>query len=86
VGYLLSIKAAVNVFLLMVIIPILLKVWVRRNPESQVTANFFGAKASLLISSIGALCLGLAPELWLAIIGRNEPISERSTLTHHQQL
>jgi hypothetical protein len=86
VGYLLSIKAAVNISLLTVIIPILLKVWVRRNPELQVTANFFGAKASLLISFIGALCLGLASELWLAIIGKNEPISECSTLTHHQQL
>ncbi|KAF2175188.1 major facilitator superfamily transporter [Zopfia rhizophila CBS 207.26] len=68
VGYLLSIKAAVNVLLLTVVIPILLKAWLPRNSELQVTANFFGAKASLLVSFIGALCLGLAAKLWLAII------------------
>lgn len=67
VGYLLSIKAAVNIVLLTVIIPLLLKLWLKKFPGLQITADFFGAQGSLILSCIGTFYLGLAGRLWMAI-------------------
>ncbi len=71
-GYLFSVKATVNISLLTIIIPNALKIWLRRNPGSDVEANFFGAALSLLLSCFGVLCVAIAPKVWILIVGRDE--------------
>ncbi|KAL3468899.1 major facilitator superfamily domain-containing protein [Aspergillus californicus] len=68
VGYLISIKASVNAFLLVVVIGVGLKAWLQKHPHTQVDVDFIALKTSLLISAFGSLCLGLAAELWFGII------------------
>jgi glucan phosphoethanolaminetransferase (alkaline phosphatase superfamily) len=81
VGYLFSVKAAVNIVLLMVIIPLSLKVWLKRHPNMQTTADFLGAQFSLVLACVGALFLGLAGTLWIAITSEWVEQALRSLLT-----
>lgn len=69
VGYLLSIKAAVNIFLFTALVPLFLRLWLRTFRRSQIDGDFFGAQASLLLACVGTFCLALADRLWMAIVG-----------------
>ena len=69
VGYLLSIKAAVNIFLFTALVPLFLSLWLKSFRRSQIDGDFFGAQASLLLACVGTFCLALADRLWMAIIG-----------------
>lgn len=71
VGYLMSLKAGVNAFLLVVVIGIGLKAWLEKYPHTEAEVDFVALKGSLLISAIGSLCLGLATELWFGIMGQS---------------
>ncbi|KAI0104637.1 major facilitator superfamily domain-containing protein [Nemania sp. FL0031] len=66
VGYLLSLKAGVNILLLTIILPSCLK-FLTLAKSSQVAADFIAAEASFWICCVGSLVLALAGNLWLAI-------------------
>jgi hypothetical protein len=76
------VKAGINILLLTIILPTFLKFWARRNPNSQVAADFVAAEASFFISFIGSLVLALAGQLWLAIIGEDGNQPRGLKLTH----
>ena len=80
VGYLLSVKAAANVLLLVVIVPAALKAWLRMYPEEESQANFYGFEISVLLSAVGTLCLGLATNLGFAIVGRSRAVIKSSQI------
>ncbi|GME44491.1 MFS transporter [Neofusicoccum parvum] len=60
VGYLLSVKAAVNITLLALVIPTTMRVLLKRMPGREVRLNYRGAQASLAVSILGALSIAAA--------------------------
>ncbi|OJD29752.1 major facilitator superfamily transporter [Diplodia corticola] len=60
VGYLLSIKAAVNITLLALVIPVTMRTLLKRMPGKEVRLNYRGAQVSLTVSILGALSIAAA--------------------------
>ncbi|KAK0664132.1 hypothetical protein DIS24_g593 [Lasiodiplodia hormozganensis] len=60
VGYLLSIKAAVNITLLALVIPTTMRILLKRMPGKEVGLNYRGAQISLAVSILGALSIAAA--------------------------
>ncbi|KAL1646117.1 hypothetical protein SLS58_003537 [Diplodia intermedia] len=60
VGYLLSIKAAVNITLLALVIPMTMRTLLKRMPGKEVRLNYSGAQISLAVSILGALSIAAA--------------------------
>jgi hypothetical protein len=67
-GYLLSVKAAVNIVLLTLIVPTLIKEFLRRSDRSGVTINLYGAKISLLVSVFGAILVAMSMNIWMLVL------------------
>ncbi|KAF2087840.1 MFS general substrate transporter [Saccharata proteae CBS 121410] len=63
VGYLLSVKAVVNITLLAFIIPTTMRALLRKHPRSEVPLNFYGAQISIFVSVAGALLIASAPKI-----------------------
>ncbi|KAF1921335.1 major facilitator superfamily domain-containing protein [Ampelomyces quisqualis] len=68
VGYMLSIRAAVNVVVFIVLVPQFLRLWNRKYPGLQTTADFLGASGSIFLSCLGTFFLALASSLWAAVL------------------
>ena len=67
-GYLLSVKAAVNIVLLTIIVPNLIKSLLRRSDLSGVAINLYGAKISLLVSVFGAILVATSMNIWMLVL------------------
>lgn len=68
VGYLFTLKAAVNVFMLIICVPAFTKVMARKTRYAPVQVDMLGSKIALGTFAIGALAVGLSSELWMLII------------------
>lgn len=66
-GYLLSIKAAVNMILLTLIVPHTIKALLKYSHMSGITINTCSAKASLLVSVIGAILVATSTSIGLLV-------------------
>jgi MFS family permease len=66
-GYLLSIKAAINIVLLTIVIPTIIKIFHRRSTFNSVTMSRNGAKISLILSVIAAVCVAISFQTWMLI-------------------
>jgi hypothetical protein len=82
-AYLFSLKAAVNVLLYTVIVPVSLAYLVSRWSFTSAHANFWAQKASILLLCLGSLAIGLSFNIGLLIASklRATPISNRDLLT-----
>jgi hypothetical protein len=67
----LSAKALVNVVLLTIVVPRIIKrsVSTKTIHGSEVRLNYIGAEVSIAISVIGVLCVALAFRFWMLLIG-----------------
>lgn len=68
-GYFLTIKAAINIVLLTVLVPTSITYLARKGLEGRVI-NRLGATMSLMISCLGAVCIGISWQTWQLLIGR----------------
>ncbi|KAF2270846.1 hypothetical protein CC78DRAFT_573203 [Lojkania enalia] len=68
-GYLLSAKALVNIFLLAIIVPRLIRTTITSKPVhgSEVRLNYLAAESSIAISVLGALIIALASKFWMLL-------------------
>ncbi|KAF2275877.1 uncharacterized protein EI97DRAFT_399400 [Westerdykella ornata] len=74
-GYLLSAKALINILLLTVIVPLLIQRTASSQTlqnkdavsETEIRMNYLAAEASIAISVIGVLCVGLAFRFWMLL-------------------
>lgn len=71
VGYLLSVKAAVNITLLALVIPTTMRVLLKRMPGREVRLNYRGAQASLAVSILGALSISAAGTVGALMCGKS---------------
>jgi hypothetical protein len=69
-GYLLSIKAAVNIVLLTLVVPEVIRVLLRRPDFNGVIVNLYGAKSSLLLSTVTAMLVAISFKTWMLVICR----------------
>lgn len=67
VGYILSVKAVVNLLLISLAVPWLLRLLVRRLGKSAIWANVVLAISSLVVSTTGCAFVGLAPSIGFAL-------------------
>jgi len=67
-GYLLTVKAGVNLLLFTILIPLFLSLVTQRAGKSEMIASVYGAKASIILCAVGSLAIGLSPLVWLLII------------------
>ncbi|KAF2205952.1 hypothetical protein GQ43DRAFT_490226 [Delitschia confertaspora ATCC 74209] len=69
-GYLLSTKALVNVTLLTVIVPRIIKASSTSKTvhNSEVRLNFLGAEGSIAVSILGVLCVAMSSKFWMLIM------------------
>jgi hypothetical protein len=67
-GYLLSVKALVNVTLLTIIIPSLIHLASSRFGISGKDINIAGARINIVISIVGALCIALAAKIGVLVV------------------
>ncbi|KAL1615132.1 hypothetical protein SLS54_009214 [Diplodia seriata] len=72
VGYLLSIKAAVNITLLALVIPMTMRTLLKRMPGKEVRLNYSGAQISLAVSILGALSIAAAGTVGLLMCGESD--------------
>lgn len=70
VGYLLSIKAAVNITLLALVIPTTMRILLKRMPGKEVGLNYRGAQISLAVSILGALSIAAAGTVGVLMCGK----------------
>ncbi|KAL0263546.1 hypothetical protein SLS55_002527 [Diplodia seriata] len=75
VGYLLSIKAAVNITLLALVIPMTMRTLLKRMPGKEVRLNYSGAQISLAVSILGALSIAAAGTVGLLMCVESAPIT-----------
>ncbi|OCK77466.1 MFS general substrate transporter [Lepidopterella palustris CBS 459.81] len=68
-GYLLSAKALVNITLLTVVVPRLIRASMNSKSVhgSEIRLNFFGAEASILVSILGVLCVAMSSKIWMLL-------------------
>jgi hypothetical protein len=68
-GYMLSAKALVNITLLTVVVPRIIRTSMSSKTVhgSEVRLNYLGAEASIAISVIGVLCVALAFRFWMLL-------------------
>ena len=87
-AYLFSLKAAVNVLLYTVIVPVSLAYLVSRWSFTSAHANFWAQKASIVLLCLGSLAIGLSFNIGLLIASklRATPISDRDLLTKSSQV
>jgi hypothetical protein len=66
-GYLLSAKALVNIILLTVIVPRVIRASMatKRVHGSENRVNYLGIEASILVSILGVLCIALSSQIWM---------------------
>ena len=71
-GYMLSAKAIVNLTLLALIVPRIVKSSMSSKAVrgSEVRLNYLGAQISILVSVIGVLCVALALKFWMLLAGK----------------
>jgi hypothetical protein len=68
VGYLFSLKAAVNVFMLIICVPVFTRVMARKTKYTPAQVDMLGSKIALGIFAVGALATGSSSELWMLVI------------------
>jgi hypothetical protein len=66
-GYLLSIKAAVNIILLTVLVPFGIRYLTKNTAMSGTDVNITAANISLMLSVLGALMVAISFEIWQLI-------------------
>lgn len=68
-GYLLSAKALVNIVLLTVFVPRIIRASIasRSVHGSEIRLNFLGAEISILISILGVLCVAMSFKIWMLL-------------------
>jgi hypothetical protein len=66
-GYLLSVKAGINVALLTLVLPTIIKLSHRSPTFNSVTMSLNGAKTSLLLSVIAAVLVAISFRTWMII-------------------
>ncbi|KAF2109302.1 hypothetical protein BDV96DRAFT_244721 [Lophiotrema nucula] len=68
-GYMLSIKASVNIVILAFVVPRIIQASIssRTVHGSEVRLNYLGAEASILISIVGVLFIALAAKIWMLL-------------------
>jgi hypothetical protein len=62
-GYLLSVKAAVNIVLLTLIVPNSIKAFLKYTNLNGVVINIYSAKASLVVSVLGAVLIAMSKSM-----------------------
>jgi hypothetical protein len=70
-GYLLSAKALVNLTLLVVVVPRLIRTSMSSKAVhgSDIRLNVLGARVSIAVSVLGVLCIALAGRFWMLLTG-----------------
>jgi len=70
-GYLLSAKALVNLTLLVVVVPRLIRTSISAKAVrgDDVRLNVMGARVSIAVSVLGVLCIAVAGRFWMLLIG-----------------
>ncbi|KAF2703879.1 hypothetical protein K504DRAFT_507402 [Pleomassaria siparia CBS 279.74] len=68
-GYMLSAKALVNIVLLTIVVPRIIRSSLSSKTVhgSEVRLNYLGAEASIAVSVIGVLCVALAFKFWMLL-------------------
>lgn len=66
-GYLLTVKAAVNIVLLTSVVPTTINALLKRQGLDGVTVNLHGAKACLAVSVLGAILVATSFKIWMLI-------------------
>lgn len=68
-GYLLSAKALVNIVLLTVFVPRIIRASIASKSihGSEIRLNFLGAEISILISILGVLCVAMSFKIWMLL-------------------
>ncbi|OCL11777.1 hypothetical protein AOQ84DRAFT_286541 [Glonium stellatum] len=68
-GYLLSTKALVNIVLLTVFVPRVIRASIASKSVhgSEIRLNFLGAETSILISILGVLCIAMSFKIWMLL-------------------
>jgi hypothetical protein len=69
-GYLLSVKAAVNIILLTLVVPNAIKFLLSYSRLSGVAINIYGTKATLVVSVLGAMLIAMSTSMGLLIFGK----------------
>jgi hypothetical protein len=80
-GYLLSAKALVNLTLLAVVVPRIIRTSMSSKgvQGSDVRLNVLGAKVSIAVSVVGVLCIALAGRFWMLFTGKFPTPTQQST-------
>jgi len=67
----LSAKALVNIFLLTIIVPRIIRASIASKTVhgSEIRLNYLGAEASIIVSVVGVLCVALAMKFWMLLGG-----------------
>ncbi|KAI9818780.1 MAG: hypothetical protein M1827_007600 [Pycnora praestabilis] len=65
--YFFSMKAGINIILYTLIIPLILSYLINHRNYAKVEANLWGAKASLVLLSIGVLAISVSVKIWMFI-------------------
>jgi hypothetical protein len=70
-GYMLSAKALVNITLLAVVVPRIIRSSISTQTVhgSEVRLNYLGAQVSILVSVVGVLCIAFAFKFWMLLGG-----------------
>ena len=70
-GYLLSAKALVNIVLLTVFVPRIIRASIASKSVhgSEIRLNFLGTEISILISILGVLCVAMSFKIWMLLTG-----------------
>lgn len=70
-GYLLSAKALVNLTLLVVVVPRLVRTSISAKAMrgDDVRLNMMGARVSIAVSVLGVLCIAVASRFWMLLTG-----------------
>ncbi|KAF2791103.1 hypothetical protein K505DRAFT_364116 [Melanomma pulvis-pyrius CBS 109.77] len=68
-GYMLSAKALVNIVLLTVVVPRVIRASMSSKTVhgSEIRLNYLGAEASIAVSVVGVLCVALAFKFWMLL-------------------
>ena len=77
-GYLLSVKAAVNILLLTIVVPKTINRLLTQSRRSGVGINLYGAKISLIVSVFGAILVATSMNIWMLVNCENFPAASRS--------
>jgi hypothetical protein len=69
-GYLLSVKAAVNIVLLTAVVPTVISILLKRPQFNGVRINLYGAERSLALSVVGAIFVATSVKMWMLVCCR----------------